>query len=247
MNLNLFKLSAAALLLVIINGCKKNDQPVNLQGVYQISNTFNLSAPVMYTSKGKVTDQSIIAAYINKHTFLTVNGYSYFVLNANTTPSDMGSGIFINFQDENNATLTSPGNDTTYVDKFTVTDKTGSAFVLEAVATGVATSYDNQQKVETLLANSNSINMVSNCRSFLFDSSYEDVCTFRQAYPFAIKNGHIYMQLYNCSITSYINSTTHGYVARGDMPGIFNEGVATQLDATDTLVYQAKTILFNKQ
>ena len=227
-------------MLFIANSCKKPSSPApEFLGIYQASNSINLSPVFMYTQNGQVTDQAVIGAYLNKNGFL--NGY--FDNIDSMIPSNFT--FEVNFIDGNTATWIQPAGNSTTSAGFSITQKSSTGFILEAFATTPSVTYPiYQTRTDSLIAQTNSIDMFSNCKPVLAEAGSAQECTFRQAYPFIIKNGQLYLLSYNCAITGHFPYKSSS--AAANVVGVFNTDITKQLNAGDTVLTQIRTILLTQ-
>ena len=260
MNSKSFKISLSILIgLFVIAGCKKSSSPkpqdVDLSGVFSIDNMINLAPVVMYTANGEVTDGNVINDFVKRRintaffTFNQVAVQSYFPKNEITFANDgkatwsgtLTTNNIIAFLGEYYYPYTPPL-------EYNVIQRSSTGFILEAIDStknfpATDFSYD---RAGMLLTHSNTLKLFSNCSPVICVTQHcYTNCGLKNAYPFIIKNGKVYLQLYNCFVSS---SRSGSYYADGgaDMIGSFNTDVTNQLAAGDTIVYQNKTILFNK-
>jgi hypothetical protein len=101
------------------------------------------------------------------------------------------------------------------------------------------------------MQNSNVITQLSNPKQILTGNGVETVYTFRQAYPFTVTNGKLYLSLYSCFISTYQQpvNVSGAITTAGEynFVGSFNTGLLKQLAIGDTLLYEDETVLFNKK
>lgn len=242
----LWQFLTAIVLLFTVNTCKKSDDAdgfPDLKGLYQASSTVELSALVMYTANGKITDQNIINAYLNRgDTLKRIN----FHMNV-TSIAENNSGTRANFQNNGVVMLTDSLNK--YSAKFTITQKNTYGFVLEAVDTTTYLEniqpYNQNPRSDMLSENIGTINRLSNCIAVPPQTGFVRNCTFRDAYQFIIKEKKIYYFSFAYVVSSY-NNLYRGFQGYGDQPGYFNTGILNQLITGDTIVYQTHALLFSK-
>lgn len=245
-----FKITAFLFLTIAVlstaAGCKKSDNPEkfpDLNGVYHESNTEELSAPVMYTVNGKVTNQDTISAYFARHKNYLVN---IFVLNQSTLTED-NSAYEENFKGDGTVVLSNSNKAASAT--YTITDKSSTGFLLEATDTSrifEEPTFVNTTRSNIINAYVNAINRITNCKPVPPGVGYNEECTFRDSEQFIIKNGQVYLALISYSTTSSSEIYGSSYSAIGNDSGYFNTGVISQLMKGDTVVYQNKLILLNK-
>jgi len=244
MKSKIFKvLSGLTIVLLLTNSCKKShdlNPPVDLNGLYVASSSLDLSAVQMYTMNGQVTNQDIIKAYIASH------GVSdYFFIGAQSKPY-ADNTLKINFKNNTSAIVNgSYANANSDSAKYTIVQRSGSGFILEAVDTLRTLKYNNG-RADMLIQNANKINGYSNCSSLDPASGYDaSVCTYRDARPFVIKDGKLYLSFLTFDIVSHNGTATNG--AYAFTTGIFNPDIVKQLTDRDTLIVQPQLLLLTKQ
>lgn len=244
MNLKTFKLlSGLVIILFITNSCKKGNDlntPVNLDGLFVASSSLDLSAVQMYTINGQVTNQDIIKAYIVSH------GVSdYFFVGVQSKPYTDNT-LKINFKNNISAVINgSYANANSDSAEYTIVQRSSSGFILEAADTLRTLKY-NSNRTDLLIQNANKINGYSNCSPLDPASGYNaNVCTYRDARPFIIKDGKLYLSFLTFDIVSHDGTTTNGeYVFT---TGIFNPDIVKQMKDQDTLIVQPQFLLLTKQ
>ena len=244
MNLKIFiLLGSLVIILFITNSCKKShdlNPPVDLNGLFVASSSLDLAAVQMYTMNGQVTNQDIIKAYIANH------GVSdYFFIGAQSKPY-ADNTLKINFKNNTSAIVNgSYANANSDSAKYTIVQRSGSGFILEAVDTLRTLKY-NSNRTDMVVQIANKINGYSNCSPLDPASGYNaNVCTYRDARPFVIKDGKVYLSFLTFDIVSHDGTGTSGeYVFT---TGIFNPDIVKQMIDRDTLIVQPQLLLLTKQ
>jgi len=221
----------ASILLVAVS-CKKSADPVTppivFSGVYQASNTIDLSDVFMYTMNGAVTNQDFIKAYLKRH---DVYEDSHFAFTAAITRDNSDSQI--NFADSGRVKL-SKGLDRSYpATDYTITQRTTNGFILEAINASIYGQNNNGGRASTLMNDAGNLQKLMNS-------------THKVAYQFIIKDGQPYLCLFSCIINTNFNNTAFSSSYIWNYSGSFNRELLKELVAGDTIVYQSKTVLFKK-
>jgi|GEM_PF-1671587 len=244
MNTKIFKLlSTLVIILFVINSCKKSHDlhpPIDLNGLYVASSSLDLSAVQMYTMNGQVTNQDVIKAYIAGH---GVSDYFFIGVQSKPYPDNT---LRISFKNNTSAIVNgSYANANSDSAKYTITQRSGSGFILEAVDTLRTLEYINS-RTDILAQNANKINSYSNCSPMDPASGYNaSVCTYRDARPFVIKDGKLYMSFLTFDVVTHNGSVTNGgYIFT---TGIFNPDIVKQMVDKDTLIVQPQLLLLTKQ
>jgi hypothetical protein len=249
MSLKAIKLLTGILtILFVTNSCKKSDklQPGNvvLSGVYQMGNVINLSPIKMYTVNGEVTDQAVIKDYARR--YLDTN---YFIFDKTAITYNFGKSE-IDFSAADIVTWTGafpPPYLNTSPSRYTISQRSSDGFMLEAVdSTQLSKDDYGSNRAMMLFDNSNTLKVFSNCGPVICaNNTCSSNCTYRQAFPFIVKNGQISLQLYGCSIKCSQPGTSA--ISVSQLVGSFDMALIKQLAPGDTVLFQNKTIQFNKK
>jgi hypothetical protein len=240
--------------LFVAVGCKKSSSPgpaIVLNGIYQAQSNATISDFYMYTKNGRITDQATINAYINKHPD-SLSGIGQFILNGKTA-SYFTDDLQFNFLANGTVIRSYSIPNGTSSANFTITQRTDKGLLLEAVDTSLYINDPNSMTRSTMLIqNAGNLNQLTYRGKVPVGVNLSDLYTYRQAYPLIINNNNLYLSLYSCFISGYINygpgnGYSANYSAIYNYSGSFNTALLKQLTTGDTLLYQNASVLLSKK
>ncbi|WP_345220849.1 hypothetical protein [Hymenobacter koreensis] len=220
----------------MLAGCGKSESEKEyvLKGDYQTQNPLTVTAPILYTRQGPVTNPQVIQQFLAR---LNNTGFVF------GTSQTLSSNSLLSFRDDKTASIVFQAPQGTAIEA-RLEEKTSDRIVLvgrDSIA------YSQAPNPVLVVQNINQYKVAGRCRPVPPASGFISPCKGAVRYPInRTADGQLRIPL-----LSFLHKVTYpGGMASNsgiNVWGVFNSAVLGQLGATDTLVVQTKELPLLKQ